>query len=917
MTALPTPEEWHRLSPRLDELLDLDRAQREEHLARLAEQDPSIAAQLRALLATATTGADAFLAGQADVGALDLPVSMVGVRVGAYTLDAPLGQGGGGSVWRARRSDGRLEQRVAVKLLHLSLMSQAASERFRREGGILARLSHPNIGGLLDAGVTPTGQPYLVLELVEGEPIDAYCRRLQLDVEARLRLFLDVLAAVGHAHQHLVVHRDLKPGNMLVTAAGQVKLLDFGIAKLLEGGDDPAQSTALTRDGGPVLTPAYAAPEQFEGGEITTATDVYALGVLLFLLLSERHPTLPGGSATGPVAAMHAALTNEPSRLSRAALRGPAAGPSPGHSALRKLGHRLTGDLDNIVARMLRKTPVDRYPTVAAVADDIRRHLAHEPVMARPDTWHYRTGKFIRRHRLSMAAACLATVAVLGGIIGTISQARRAEQQSALAQLERDRALRELGHAEAANEFIGNVLTEGSRRTQSSVGLLDQASALLEDQFDSSPTLRARMQLMLATMYTEMREEGKASSMLASAAGLADRTPATLTVAERCHIDCLRSALAQDLPAVNRALQRLDAAADAPSDVRHVRAVCLTRRSVLHRRLGSLVDAEADARQALGLLDLQAPGRQLAVIHARRELASAIGNQGANAEAAQEWRTLLAHLAAHGRANSVYAAAAHNNLFVRLSTAGQELAAYEQQLRAIAIWTRLQGEDQLDPHLWANLATSLDLLGRSDEAIATIEKALARLRPDTPEAAARSTLVRGALLTCRAHRLRECRELRQRFEAGLPADLPADHFDRALRAYVQAAALSATGDLAGERAALREAVRIARASTVRGGLLPGALIRLAEAELTSGDPAASLAAARDAEAAAATLSRGFRHNSLVGRALLMRGRAELAQGDPDAAARSLSAALEHLRATTGDDSRLTAEAERRLADMPR
>jgi hypothetical protein len=204
--------------------------------------------------------------------------SLAGQHLGPYVLEEPLGQGGGGSVWRARREDGRFEGAVAIKLLHLSLLGRAGAERFRREGHILARLKHPHIASLLDAGVTPGGQPYLVLELVQGERIDRHCDALSLSVEARLELFGDVLAAVAHAHTHGVIHRDLKPGNILVTSEGQVKLLDFGVAKLLDDEAGSGESTELTREGGRALTPEYAAPEQLRGEGVTTATDVYALG---------------------------------------------------------------------------------------------------------------------------------------------------------------------------------------------------------------------------------------------------------------------------------------------------------------------------------------------------------------------------------------------------------------------------------------------------------------------------------------------------------------------------------------------------------------------------------------------------------------------------------------------------------------
>ncbi|MDQ2736039.1 MAG: serine/threonine protein kinase [Pseudomonadota bacterium] len=255
---------------------------------RLAADRPDVADELRALLDDHAASAEArFLTAGTDspLAGVDLETaSLAGQRLGAYTLETPIGQGGMGSVWLGQRSDGRFAGKVAVKLLNASLIGRAGGERFKREGKILAQLAHPHIARLIDAGVSGAGQPYLVLEYVEGEPIDRYCDLAGLAVDARIRLLLDVLAAVSHSHAHLIVHRDIKPLNVLVDTDGNVNLLDFGIAKLLEDGELSADATELTRDGGGALSPDYAAP-------ITSATDVYALGVLLYVLLGGRHPT--------------------------------------------------------------------------------------------------------------------------------------------------------------------------------------------------------------------------------------------------------------------------------------------------------------------------------------------------------------------------------------------------------------------------------------------------------------------------------------------------------------------------------------------------------------------------------------------------------------------------------------------------
>ena len=280
-------ERWRAVSPLLDRALELSDAERAAWLERLRRRDPTMADDVESLLERrGATGWDGFLQSRPILPA----ASLAGQTMGAYTLERILGQGGMGAVWLAKRSDGRFEGRAAVKLLNLALVGRSGEERFRREGTILARLTHPHIARLFDAGVSAAGQPFLVLEYVEGDPIERFCEDHGLSVEERLRLFLDVLDAVAHAHANLIVHRDIKPSNVLVDANGDVKLLDFGIAKLLQDEADAGEATALTREGGSALTPEYAAPEQVRGDPVTTATDVYALGVVLYELVTGRRP---------------------------------------------------------------------------------------------------------------------------------------------------------------------------------------------------------------------------------------------------------------------------------------------------------------------------------------------------------------------------------------------------------------------------------------------------------------------------------------------------------------------------------------------------------------------------------------------------------------------------------------------------
>jgi serine/threonine-protein kinase len=318
-----------------------------------------------------------------------------------------------GSVWLAQRSDGRFERQAAVKFVSIALTSRATEERFQREGRILGRLTHPHVAELLDAGISADGSPYLILEYVDGVAIDQYCDEHKLDVDARVKLFLGVLSAVAEAHANLIVHRDIKPSNVLVRKDGQVKLLDFGIAKLLAQDGDPAAPTLLTLEGSSALTPRFAAPEQVTGGTVTTATDVYALGVLLYLLLTGQHPA--GADGNSPAELVKAIVEVETPRASGIVSDGGTASEKRS-TTCEKLRRQLNGDLDTILAKTLKKNPQERYTSVTTFADDLQRYLKHETISVRPDTFAYRAGKFLRRNRTGMAFAIVATALVIGSL---------------------------------------------------------------------------------------------------------------------------------------------------------------------------------------------------------------------------------------------------------------------------------------------------------------------------------------------------------------------------------------------------------------------------------------------------------------------------------------------------------------------
>jgi serine/threonine protein kinase/tetratricopeptide (TPR) repeat protein len=515
-------ERWHRISPHLDHALDLMPDDRDAWLSALRAADAALADDVEAMLVEhQILDAEQFL--EAGARVLPPPATMAGTVIGAYTLVEPIGQGGMGSVWLASRSDGRFDGQAAVKLLNAELVGRTGGERFKREGTILARLAHPFIARLLDAGVSSAGQPYLVLEHVKGRHVDDYCDAQMLGIDARLRLFLDVLSAVAHAHANLIVHRDLKPSNVLVTSGGQVTLLDFGIAKLLESDGGPREVT-LTRDAGAGMTPRFAAPEQVSGGAITTATDVYALGVLLYELLTGQHPI---GSADLSAADIVKAIVDVEPRRPSMAVTDPAEDPGrlAEHAARRgttpdRLRRWLDGDLDTIVAKAMKKSPDERYASVAEFAGDVRRFLRQQPITARPDTLRYRAEKFVRRYRRVVALSAAAVV-LAGGVIGFYTvRLARARDRAAL-QAEKASKVSELltGLLDGADPFRTPDAQEPTVRS-----LLDKGAERITRDLKGQPEVQAEVLTVIGRVYERLGQYEKAKPLLREALALGRRS---------------------------------------------------------------------------------------------------------------------------------------------------------------------------------------------------------------------------------------------------------------------------------------------------------------------------------------------------------------------------------------------------------
>jgi len=449
-----TPERWQQVKEVLQSVLELAPSERAAFLDQACDDDQALRQEVESLLAAddgippeqklslGLLNQPAF-AVPGNAGAAEVADVSPGRWVGPYRIIEQIGAGGMGEVYRAVRDDDQYRKQVAIKLVRAGQDAALVVSRFKNERQILAGLDHPNIARLLDGGTTKEGAAYFVMDLIDGEPIDQHCAHHKLAVTERLKLFLLVCSAVQHAHQRLIIHRDIKPGNILVTSEGVPKLLDFGIAKILDVNAEGVQAeTTLTIFR--ILTPAYASPEQVKGEPITTASDVYSLGVVLYELLTGNSPYQV--TSHTPQEMVRAVCEFEPQRPSTA-LRRTAAESKPdatqtaqpsvdvvGDGSLQKLSKRLSGDLDNIVLKALRKEPKRRYASVEQFAEDVRRHLESLPVIARKDTVRYRTSKFVARHITGVVAAALVAVTLIAALGITLREARIARVQQARAE---------------------------------------------------------------------------------------------------------------------------------------------------------------------------------------------------------------------------------------------------------------------------------------------------------------------------------------------------------------------------------------------------------------------------------------------------------------------------------------------------
>lgn len=660
-------ERWQRIRHIFDEALALDHEHASAFLRETCAGDAALRGEVDALLVAHRAAGDFIEEGAVNAvnDVFDVlrgtQVSLPpGARVGPYLLVRELGRGGMGVVYLATRSDESFQQRVAIKLIRRGLDTEDILRRFLSERQILASLNHPNIAQLFDGGTTDDGRPYFVMEYVEGLPLLAYCDERQLSTRERLGLFRKTCAAVQHAHQHLIIHRDLKPSNILMTHDGEVKLLDFGVAKLLTPErTDLGLTGTLDRH---AMTPEYASPEQVRGQRVTTATDIYSLGVVLFELLTGARPYVLRD--TSPQALSQAICDAAPSKPSEAISKrlAIARGTGPVDTATittiqrpAQIVKALKGDLDNIVLKALRKEPAHRYHSVEQLSEDIERHLGGQPVMARPATFRYRTAKFIGRNRIGVAAAVLVLLSLLGGIITTTWQARQARLEKANAE-SINTVLEEL--LNYTNPLLSPTKNQDRETTMSDV--LDEAARRVESaEFSVQPEVRAALKRIIGRsyFYQGRRELGRKhlSEYVSLQAQVYGRDhPRTLDAFQVQATLLFNNGSLNEAEAIYRRILPLMRAEQRKGSIKAETLVeALSNFGYLRRTQGDSREAEALFRETFAL-DAQVPEASQFLIGLNRStLASTLADQGRFGEALQAARDAVAEYQRRGLAHNL------------------------------------------------------------------------------------------------------------------------------------------------------------------------------------------------------------------------------------------------------------------------
>ncbi|HEX5042525.1 MAG TPA: serine/threonine-protein kinase [Candidatus Polarisedimenticolaceae bacterium] len=866
MASAMTGERWSRVEAVFAEAVALPRQQREASLSRACGADLELRREVESLLA-ADEEAEHFLARPALEATAD---SLVGRTLGPYRVEGELGEGGQGAVYLAVRADDAYQQKVALKVLGHGADRADLIARFRAERQILASLDHPGIARLLDGGATEDGRPYLVMEYIEGIPLDRYCDEHRLGLDQRIDLFRQVCASVDYAHQNLVVHRDLKPSNILVGQDGVPRLLDFGIAKLLQGTTLPGVLEP-TRTGQRLMTPQYASPEQIEGHAITTASDVYSLGVLLYLLLTGRLPyrLQPSGGDS-----LERAVVEQVPERPSTAVDGPTLQALSEARGLRpqQLRRKLRGDLETILLTALRKEPSRRYGSVGRLAEDLRRYREGQPVLARPDTIGYRVRRFVGRHPVGVMAAsvCLAVVVGLAATM-TVQAVRLAHQRDEI-RVERDKALEVRAFLEEV--FSGSDPSETGGETVTAREILDKGASRVLGKLNGQPDTQAALALAIGKVYLSL--------------GLADRAEPLLaqSLAQRLQLHGERNLdVADSLMALSVLDQNNGDFATAEERQRRALAIqrellepgdvrigdSLTDLSVTLLSLARYADAEAAVKEALAI-HRRSPDAREGVAYDLNNLGSVLRRSGRlpEAEAAYE-EALKAARATFGPAHPQLTHTINNLAVVQIDRG--ELAAAEPLLReALAMTRKLYGDAHPDVAL--QLRNLSSLLGARGDTEAWVSMA------------------------------RQSLEMRRRL-------LGPEHEQVAMSLLNLGNALEEKRDFHAAQRLYEDALRIQRKAFGDGHpRVALALSDLAEMYLTLGDPKRAEPPAREALA--------IRREALspahadLGRSLSILGAVRLAAGSPEEAEPLLRQGLDVLRAALPPGHWRVGEAESRL-----
>jgi serine/threonine-protein kinase len=766
---------WKRIDELLQAALEVDPQSRDSFLQQACAGDAELLGEVKSLLTSHRQVGDflespvAEFAAHAIVAEEErlLSCALEGQQVSHYRILRLIGRGGMGTVWLAERCDGRFERKVAIKFLNVAVLDQASARRFKREGTILGKLAHPLIAELIDAGLTAAGEPFLVLEYVEGQSIDEYCDTNKLSVSDRIRLFLDVLCAVAHAHSNLVVHRDIKPSNVLVRNDAQVKLLDFGIAKVLADETSDGSASVLTLEAGAALTPRFAAPEQVSEGTITTATDIYALGVLLYLLLTGQHPAGPGPYS--PAQLIKTIVDEEPRRASEAVASVSAEVAANRATTPEKLRRQLHGDLERIIAKAVKKNPADRYSSSSAFGDDLERYLEHKPVLARPDSLGYRTAKFVRRNRVAVAVAATALIATAAGVAAIVVQDRRV-------RAERDFALRELVRSEEHHEFLDFLLSDAAPLGKPFTvnNLLDRAKAIVERE-KPSPLQIEHMEWVGAD-YGFQDQHGLARTLLERAYQLSKQsTDPSVRASAACALG-MELSRDEDLARGDALIQ--EGLRELPEEPQYAinRVTCLRMGAGVSRESGESEEAVRRMEMARKVLRASSLDSDTSEMITSLDLATAYSEDGRDREALAEFERSAKLLSALGRDETETAVDLYNNWALELDQAGRALEAEKVYRRVIDISRDSSTEEAVSPMVLNNYARVLRELDWLPQAEDYAERAYSKATATGDELVISQSLLERSRIYLAEHDVSRAESMLAQVEPRLHKTLPPGHY---------------------------------------------------------------------------------------------------------------------------------------------